>query len=540
MKKTSQYISLIILVLSLTNCSDFLDKTDPDTINSANFYYNQNDMEGALISVYATTRGFYNEMFVATEMKSDNTTTTNIGGSGAYSNFCSHGVTSTDQHVKNIYNNLYFTIARANLLLSHIDDKGILWKAQTTDSISNEKASLHAQAKFLRALSNFYLVRLFGPVPVIDKPVKSKEQSLTLIRQPVIDAYSLIISDLQEVANSTVLPTFSGGTAKLGRVTNTAGAALLGKVYLTMAATLHTQYPNLPDSTQNWYNEAIYYLNKSMNLNGVTVDQTTYKSNLTTQTLATTFGLANQGCDEIIYEIMYSADASNNSPFASYFQPAQGLLTPLAAQSLNLGESNLYSEYELTGKSYTANDIRISLIAGYNNNSVYYTKKYIDLTNTTYSANCWIELRFADVFLMLAEAYEQTGQTSLAKVYLNAVRTTHGKLKDYDTSITNATYSAKYPTLRDAIFHERRVELSFENQRWFDLLRQYPVTFVTDANNHVTEIQADAFVSHMQSITSTIGGIANKYTNFNRNEILLPIPYDEISTNHNFYQNPGY
>jgi len=540
MKKISQYISLMMLVLSLTNCSDFLDKTDPDTINSANFYYNQSDVEGALVAVYATTRGFYNEMFLATEMKSDNTTTTNIGGSAAFSNFCSHGVTSSDQHVKNIYNNLYFTIARANLLLSHIDDTGIIWSAQNTDSISLRKSNIRSQAKFLRALSYFYLIRLFGPVPVINKPINSKEESLMLTRQSVTDAYSLIVSDLQDVANSTALPSFCGATSNLGRVTNTAGAALLGKVYLTMAATLHTMYPDLPDSTQSWYKDAIYYLNKSMTLKGVTVDQTTYKSNLTTQTLATTFGLANQGCDEIIYQIMYAADANNNSPFASYFQPAQGLLTPLSAQSLNIGESNLYAEYELTGKTYPSNDIRISLIAGYNSNSVYYTKKYVDLINTSFSANCWIELRFADVFLMLAEAYDQTGETALAKVYLNAVRTIHGKLKDYDTSIANATYSAKYPTLRDAIFHERRVELAFENHRWFDLLRQYPVTFLTDANGHVTDVNADAFVNHMQSISSTVGGISNKYSNFSKNEILLPIPYDEISTNPNFYQNPGY
>jgi hypothetical protein len=175
----------------------------------------------------------------------------------------------------------------------------------------------------------------------------------------------------------------------------------------------------------------------------------------------------------------------------------------------------LFLEYE-TGDRRTST----AILKAPNNH--YYTKKYVDLSNPTgFHGNNWIEIRFADVFLMLAEAYEKKGMTVEAKNYLDKVRV-RASLPKYDNS--NTAYHAKYPTLRDAIFHERRVELSFENQRWFDLRRMYP-------NN-------DDFAAHMQSVVEP--SVGNKYTGFKAYETLLPIPYDEVFLNKNLYQNDEY
>ena len=128
---------------------------------------------------------------------------------------------------------------------------------------------------------------------------------------------------------------------------------------------------------------------------------------------------------------------------------------------------------------------------------------------------------------MLAEAYERVEGNSSAKAiaYLNTVRTRTGSLlKTYEESLGNSAYAAAYPTLRDAIFHERRTEMCFENQRWFDLMRLYP--------------NATDFVKHMQSVVEPNAGA--KYTNFQAYEILLPIPYDEVFINPDLGQNPGY
>ena len=203
------------------------------------------------------------------------------------------------------------------------------------------------------------------------------------------------------------------------------------------------------------------------------------------------------------------------STFAYDFQPygQVGLTSSKVGRGCNLGDKNLYNEYE-------KNDRRLgSTMLATADGNYYYSKKYVDLTNPLgYGGNNWIELRFADVFLMLAESYERTNQVDLAKSYLDKVRV-RGSLPKYD--IASVEYHTAYPTLRAAIFHERRTELAFENQRWFDLQRLYPTK--TD------------FVAHMQTFDGP------KYKLFQEYELLLPIPYEEVQINpDNFKQNPGY
>lgn len=494
MKKISLYINLLIIVLGMNACdSGILDQTDPDSFDIPKFYQTEQDMEDALTAAYGATRYFYNYMYYVTEMKSDNAGTTNTGDSGGlYATFTTHLVNSNNTIVANVYNGLYICIYRSNLVLKHIDNV----------SMSDESRSrITAEAKFLRALSHFYLVRLFGPVSVIDKVIETTDEAKSVVRQPVEDAYALIISDLKEVASCEELGTFESGN-RMGHATQTAGAALLGKVYVTMAATLNQK---------TYYTEAIRYLQQACTLNETQALPTAYTG---------VFGTANETCTELIFQCMYIANGSEYSTFAYDFQPygQVGLTSQVKGRGCNLGEKNLFDEFE-TGDRRKA--ICISATVDGNN---YYTKKYVDTSNENgYGGNNWIELRFADVFLLLAEAYEQMNDEPNAIKYLNLVRTKHGSLKTYEESMqNNAAYATAYPTLRDAIFHERRIELCFENHRWFDLQRLYP-----DAND---------LASYMQSVNSS--GV--KYSGFKAYETLLPIPYDEIIFNSKLYQNDKY
>src|SRR5690606_34818541 len=71
-----------------------------------------------------------------------------------------------------------------------------------------------------------------------------------------------------------------------------------------------------------------------------------------------------------------------------------------------------------------------------------------------WGGNDWILIRYADVMLMLAEAKMNLGKDAEAIVILNEVRDRAG-LPSYEISRVNATYANKYPTLKDAILHER-------------------------------------------------------------------------------------
>ena len=117
-------------------------------------------------------------------------------------------------------------------------------------------------------------------------------------------------------------------------------------------------------------------------------------------------------------------------------------------------------------------------------------------------------MRYSEVLLMKAEALNELGQTSLAIVPLNLVRGRAG--------LAAVTSGLSQTAFRDKVLHERRMELAFEGQRWFDLIRvndgQYGLNFL-----------------------HSIGK-----TNASTKHLLLPIPQIERDRNPNLTQNPGY
>ncbi|WP_332367663.1 RagB/SusD family nutrient uptake outer membrane protein [Spirosoma telluris] len=133
-------------------------------------------------------------------------------------------------------------------------------------------------------------------------------------------------------------------------------------------------------------------------------------------------------------------------------------------------------------------------------------------------------IRYADVILMLAEVNLYLGDEATAIGFLDQVRE-RAKLPLYDVAKTNPVYSAKYPTLKLAILHERRVELAFENQRWFDLLR-----FFTP----------DELTAYFRAKSQADFGAA-QLTNFGTKDYYYPIPFNEYKLNPaGMAQNPGY
>ena len=141
-----------------------------------------------------------------------------------------------------------------------------------------------------------------------------------------------------------------------------------------------------------------------------------------------------------------------------------------------------------------------------------------------YGGNDWIVLRYADVILMLAEVYEELDDTDVAISYLNKVRARAG-VPDYEVVKNDPVYSHKFPTLKLAILHERRVELAFENQRWYDLLRFFTPSELVEYMH--AKNQDDYNESNLQNFTET--------------DIYYPIPYDEWLLNpEGMYQNEGY
>ncbi|MCH7409181.1 RagB/SusD family nutrient uptake outer membrane protein [Belliella sp. DSM 111904] len=443
-------------LLTVTSCSeDFIDRAPISQLNSNNFYRNADDMRSALTAVYGALQyggQYYSSMHVIGDMRSDNTEITNPNAGAdlqAVDDFTNVAVNSISA---NTWNAHYQGIQSANIVIEKIND---------VPMDQNLKTRFIGEAKFLRALMYFNLVRIFGDVPLVLTVINNPQQGYDYGREPVENVYTQIISDLIDAEES--LPfTYSGGD--IGRATKGAAMALLGKVYLTLR--------NYPEAAQK--------LKELIDASA----QTGYQI---LPDYALIFGAANQNNAESIFEVQFKSSSSGEgSPFANQFAPigsgtaVVSVGNPLG-QNIPTGEmSNAYEDNDLRKEA----SMRTSYVLNGNTVNHNYVIKYSGTPAANLdSDNNWIVLRYADVLLMYAEALNEQGYVADGPAfdYLNQIRNRAG-LPSKTSSNSNPNLSLpNQEAFRLAIEQERRVELAFEGHRWFDLIRtDRALAFLTD------------------------------------------------------------
>lgn len=512
MKYTNQLQTAVLAfaLAVLSSCStDFIDLQDPNAVAAFTFYRNENDVLLGVNGIYQSLRSGNNigeTSALFNEERSDNAgRNDNQSNAGEPFQFNDFSLLPSNTYLKSHWLSLYGTIARANQVLEGID------KVTFTDAKLKEQ--YQAEAKFLRALMYFELVRKWGDVPLVTKPLNTTDEvKASAFREKKETVYQQIVADLKDVVASP-LPNLQNAANK-GRVSKAAGNALLGKVYLTMATTLDAA-------------------NRSASLNDA-------KTSLLAAYNMRTFGKLK----EIPYADVFDVNKKTTNPEAIFqIVNKQGDLNYASAIARNnqaKGET-INSQFKSNGsgtnvqpdlvKAYETGDLRKDFSIKYANDPIvkdYFITKFRDNSAAAgtngYGGNDWILLRYADVILMLAEINLYLGDNAAAIGYLDQVRERAG-LPLYEKAKNDPAYSAKFPTLKLAILHERRVELAFENQRWFDLLR-----FFTN----------DELVKFFQAKSQTDYGIA-KLSNFGPKDRYYPIPFDENKLNPEaMYQNTGY
>ena len=239
---------------------------------------------------------------------------------------------------------------------------------------------------------------------------------------------------------------------------------------------------------------------------------------------------------ESIFEVQFQGDNTQGegSNFIYTFAPlfSNGGVINFPGQNgagWNIPSRDMIAAYE-TG------DLRksVSLKEGYTNivTNAFVPVPFINKYNHPHTIRGvtnenWPVLRYADVLLMLAEAINEQGSpTGAAYDHLNAVRARAGLA---------ALSGLSQTSFRDAVLKERRVELAFENHRWFDLKRtKSPTQLAAFLNAYAVIEKADP--------TTNRGGIpfsAGDYQ-FNDYETMFPLPASEIRINPKLTQNPGY
>ena len=237
---------------------------------------------------------------------------------------------------------------------------------------------------------------------------------------------------------------------------------------------------------------------------------------------------------ESVFEIQYQADndLGEQSNFMYVFAPRSSGSAIVGFAGQGLGGRNVPTKNMIA--AYEAGDLRkdVSLQEGYTKDGVFYPVPYVNKFNHPHTIagrtnDNWPIYRYADVLLMLAEAVnEATGPGTEAEGYLNEVRDRAG------LDPLNGLGKDAFAT---AVLKERRVELAFENHRWFDLTRTMtPAELATFMNAHGTEEKANPTVPR--------GGVAFNQLDyvFEPHENILPIPAPQILINDKLIQNDGY
>ncbi|GAB3927449.1 RagB/SusD family nutrient uptake outer membrane protein [Mucilaginibacter myungsuensis] len=451
----------------------FVNLTPQGIIPVSTSYTTEIDIRNALTGTYSSLRPIYNEQYGFGEIPSDNAET--YGESEAlYGEQDKLTWAPTSTNLQNAWARYYATIAYANIVLGHAD---------TPPMSDANRNSYKAQAKFLRALMYFNLVRMFGGVPLILKELVTEEEAYTYLRATPAEVYAQIEKDLTEAA--AVLPVSYTGT-DIGRATSIAANGLLGKVLMF----------------QNKYTQAEPVLAAVAATSGTLLpfDQV--------------FGLGKDNSREFIFSVQYlSGGYSEGNTFARSFVPQPSgttITTFVTGNSNNSGTRNLYNAFE-TGDNRLTTSIGTYASGTLN---YYYAKKFVysSVIGTSEGDNDWPVLRYGDVILLYAEALNENGKTTEALTQLNLVRTRAGLVGR--TGLLQAA-------ARTAIRNERRIELAFEAERWFDLIRWNTYVEV------MTAFKAGG------SANGTIGAIT---TTLN----LFPIPLRERQLNPRLTQNPGY
>ncbi len=456
----AKIIITCLIVLAMTGCKKFLDIVPETALSSAIFFTKEADFRQAVNGAYVPLRAISNDRaWLLGEMHSDNTyyyRNILFGATEQQENIADfsiptfNGIT-TNVHVLIQYRLDYQIIARTNQILASID---------AVDFPASSKNNLKGQALFLRAYAYFELVRYFGKVPLHLEPVTNRAgAALPLAATEQI--FAQIIKDADE-ATKLLLPK---ATQELGRATSGAAKILLANVYIV----------------QKKWAEAETLLKDVVNNGGYSL-MPDYND-----AFSTTAG--NKNNQESVFEVQFreGAEGYNGSIIynflprpitAAELQPITGTSNPqpLSGEGNNGPTPDIIAAYEAGDKRKDLSIDYVTLSGSLRTNKVFpYIKKFAKrhaLHGNT--GNNWPVYRYAEVLLFLAEALNEQGKAAEATTYLNMVRTRAGLA-------ANASGD-----LRDAIYRERRVELAFENKRWFDLVRTgRAVAVITAYGNRV-------------------------------------------------------
>lgn len=483
----------LIAVCGLSACSGYLD-VEPESVyteliigesneSGETRYTTKQDMDLLLANMYtgfrSTISNLYNlDLPMMTDVRSDNAYSGSIEGWALeLDNF---KVTPANTVTSRSWKEHYAMIGKANVIIDNVD--AIADPAMTEEL----KETYKAEAKILRGMMYFNLVRMYGDVPLVLKETPditsdNVDEIYPLLypyREESSRVYQQIVSDLENGALYGPVSYASGDKFKLTRAF---ASGLLAKVYATVPEKDWQKVKDYCDDVMEvGYRLADNYddLWKAGSKNTV----------------------------ESIFEISYSNDTPNwgydmflGTAWRKFCTPTQDLEEAFMQEGENGDIVRRNASIAVSGCTWE---------------NWWPSDSYRFMNKLRTKTNSWIVMRLADIILLKAEALIELNDLTGAATLVNRVRGRVGL-----PSLTASDMASK-ESMRLAVERERRLELAFEGHRWYDLVRTGRVMSVIRSWKDHNGEQA---LAHIQEWM-----------------ILLPVPQTERDSNPNLTQNEGY
>lgn len=466
--------TIAVLALgALASCSnDFTDRPSEDSISASNYYKNDEQVRTATDALYYKTWfQFNNKFFYAISEVGSGNMYTNSSDVNAMRNF---SITSSDPEMFSGWQSLWANVSQANYLINNLQR---IASPSVSQTVINNAIG---EAYFMRATAYFYLVRLWGPVPII-------ENNLDHVTSPQLntnrteDVYELITRDYTQAINLLNSKVRGSSYADNAKVSKGSAKAMLAKVYL-----YKKDYAKARQLSEEVINSGEFKL-----LGG------TSSYSISGKTFGDLFKYANNNNEESIFALQWKTDANygsanncntqfgisngtistSNATYGGVFGPSQDILTLYTTGDARRNETimfpgNTYPEMKIKNGATFQVGFTVPAadqIGGQGSGAA--IKKYcigIENGNNTGAIDAWAMMnnntyimRYAELLLIHAESIlaggSSTSDASALKSY-NAVRNRAGL-----GNVSSFTF--------DELFTERRKELAFEGDYWFDLGR---------------------------------------------------------------------
>lgn len=484
-------ISLLIVSFAIGGCHDELLNPVPESITTtANAFNSAKDIDLAILGVYNRLQSRVPSDFELMEIPSDNMYGAYFANSPGMGEIEALDVSPENPKLNSFWKDTYNGIFRANTVLANIDIPD--------DYAASQKEQFLGEAKFMRALFYFDLVRIFGGVPKVTSII-SIDESREIPRATEGEIYNLIIEDLEDAVGKLPPPT----QIDKGRASKAAAIALLGKVYIYLE-----QYSKARDNFEKLFSEFDYSL---------------------VQNYGDLFKEETEDNSETIYAITY-VGGTNGHGLTYALSPHGGIYNTInGGARIGRPTWDLHKAYDKQDTRFktTITEEQLSFASEKDDDPIWYPyfSKWIIAAAISNSSGLDIPiLRLGDVILLYAEALYYSNEPEQALNQINRIR--ERAFGDNTHNYTMADISSEGDFL-DKLLLERRLELAVENNRWFDLVR-------TGRFTNLTELEGEYNPSTGNAVMIQVNAQP-----FNR---YFPIPYEQIqlSSPGVLKQNEGY